>query len=123
MRKNISTYLIAMVWLINGLFCKVLNLVPRHEKIVATILGEAHARVFTLLIGTAEIIMSIWIISRFKSRFNAIVQMAVICIMNSLEFILAPDLLLWGKFNAAFAALFVVLIGYNEFFLKTSPSS
>lgn len=39
---RILTYLIAAVSLINGLFCKVLNLVPRHRQIVAEILGEDH---------------------------------------------------------------------------------
>jgi hypothetical protein len=33
---------IALVWLANGLLCKVLGLVPRHEAIVARILGP-HA--------------------------------------------------------------------------------
>ena len=35
-------YLIAAVWLANGLFCKVLNLVPRHQQIVARILGKTR---------------------------------------------------------------------------------
>jgi len=38
--------------------------------------------------------------------------------MNSLEFILAPDLLLWGRFNALFAFLFILGIVYNEFYLR-----
>jgi hypothetical protein len=41
------SYLIAAVWLINGLVCKVLNLVPRHREIVARILGDNHAPLFT----------------------------------------------------------------------------
>jgi hypothetical protein len=28
---QLLNYLIAAVWLVNGLFCKVLNLVPRHD--------------------------------------------------------------------------------------------
>ncbi len=31
---NFLSILIAAVWLVNGLVCKVLNLVPRHEQIV-----------------------------------------------------------------------------------------
>lgn len=34
------TYFIALVWLVNGLFCKVLNLVPRHQEIIGEILGN-----------------------------------------------------------------------------------
>ena len=112
---TLLTYCIAMVWMANGLFCKVLNLVPRHEQIVARILGEAYARPLTLAIGLAEIGMAIWVLSRIKPRLNAVLQMAVVAIMNTLEFFMVPDLLLWGKLNAFFAFLFVLLIYYHEF--------
>ncbi|MBK9492705.1 MAG: DoxX-like family protein [Haliscomenobacter sp.] len=112
---TILTYCIAMVWMANGLFCKVLNLVPRHEQIVARILGETYARPLTLAIGFAEIGMAIWVLSRIKPRLNAVLQMAVVAIMNTLEFFMVPDLLLWGKLNAFFAFLFVLLIYYHEF--------
>ena len=75
---------------------KVLNLVPRHQEIVSRILGEDYSRIATVLIGVSEIIMFFWIISGFKSKLNAVVQIFVIAIMNTLEFILVPDLLLWG---------------------------
>jgi uncharacterized membrane protein YphA (DoxX/SURF4 family) len=113
--KNILTIAIALVWLINGLFCKILNLVPRHQQIVARILGEEYAGLFTKLIGVAEIAMCIWILSRIKSRFCAITQIIVIATMNIIEFILASDLLLFGKMNLPFAALLIVVIFMNEF--------
>jgi len=112
------TYLIAAVWIANGLFCKVLNLVPRHREIVARITGNAHAEVLTRAIGFSEIAMAIWIVSGIRTRLNAITQAVVIATMNSLEFILAPDLLLWGRYNALFAFLFILLILYNEFYLR-----
>src|ERR1700746_1617244 len=102
MRKialTLVNYFIATVWLANGLFCKVLNLVPRHREIVARIIGSEHADVLTKLIGCSEMVMALWIISGFKSRLNAITQVVIIATMNTLEFILAPDLLLWGRFN------------------------
>ena len=121
----ILNYSIALVWLANGLFCKVLNLVPRHQEIVATILGQEHARLLTIAIGISEILMAIWILSGIKSRLNAIFQIAVIAVMNTLEFILVPGLLLWGRFNALFALLLILVIYYHEFHLKpkTSPHS
>ena len=121
-KSHIVTYLIASVWLINGLFAKVLNLVPRHTEIVARILGEEYARPLTIIIGFAEIFMAIWIISRKWSRLNAIMQIIIIATMNTIEFILAPDLLLWGKFNALFAFLFVILIWLNEFVIRTKQA-
>ncbi len=112
--------LIATVWIANGLLCKVLDLVPRHQQIVGRILGETHAGLLTKAIGVSEILMAIWIISGIKSRFNALVQMLIIAVMNCIEFVLAPDLLLWGRGNAVFAFMFIALIYYNEFKLRKS---
>ena len=113
----ISRLLIASIWLANGLLCKVFNLVPRHQEIVGRILGIDYAREITILIGFSEIIMAIWILSRFKSRLNAITQMVIISTMNCIEFLLAPDLLLWGKWNALWAIVLVAIIYFNEFIL------
>jgi uncharacterized membrane protein YphA (DoxX/SURF4 family) len=115
---KILTILIALVWLANGLLCKVLNLVPRHQQIVGRILGETHAGLLTKLIGVSEILMAVWIISGIKSRLNAMAQMIIIGLMNCIEFVLAPDLLLWGKANSVFAFIFIALIYYNEFKLR-----
>jgi len=52
--KYIKTFLtigISLVWLINGLFCKVLDFVPRHELIVSRILGTEYTLILTKLIG------------------------------------------------------------------------
>ena len=118
MNKLIS-FLIMTVWLINGFFCKILNFVPRHEAIVSRILGSDYSREATIVIGILEILMVFWILSKFKSRLNAQVQISIIILMNIIEFIYTPDLLLWGKFNILFALLFVVIIYINEFMLNS----
>lgn len=118
MQHKLINYLIVIVWIVNGLFCKVLNLVPRHQQIVASILGERNSRPFTLLIGLLEIVMSIWILSGIRSRLNALSQILVIAAMNIIEIIFVPELLLWGRANIIFAFLFIVLIYYNEFRLN-----
>lgn len=112
------TLLIGFVWLINGLICKVLNFVPRHQEIVSEILGSANASILTKVIGVSEICMAIWIFSGIKSRYNAILQIAIIVTMNILEFSLVPHLLLWGRFNIIFATLMILTIYYNEFVLS-----
>jgi hypothetical protein len=123
MTKNrLLNYLIAAVWIANGLFCKVLDLVPRHREIVARIIGGAHAGVLTRAIGFSEIAMAAWILSGTKTKLNALTQVVVIATMNSLEFIMAPDLLLWGRFNAVFATLFCLLILFNEFYLRNKQT-
>jgi DoxX-like family len=115
---KILTYCIATVWMANGLFCKILNLVPRHQEIVARILGDDYSRLLTILIGLSEIIMAVWIVRRYKTKLNAIAQIAVVVTMNTLEFILVPDLLLWGKLNSLFAFIFILVVYYNEFYLN-----
>jgi uncharacterized membrane protein len=115
---KLLSFCIAAIWIVNGLFCKVLNLVPRHELIVAKILGNEHARLLTIVIGFSEILMAIWILSIFKSRLNAIIQILIIATMNTLEFILVPDMLQWGKVNAIFAFILILVIYFNEFYLN-----
>ena len=121
---RLLTYLFVAVWLVNGLLCKVLNLVPRHAAIVARILGPAHAGLLTRLIGLAEIGMAVWLLSGIRRRWCVLAQMVLVLTMNTLEFWLAPDLLLWGRANAVFAGLFVLLLYYYEFGLaRPTPSS
>lgn len=115
---KLLNYCIAIIWMGNGLLCKVLNFVPRHQEIVAAILGQEHARLLTIAIGISEILMAVWILTGIKSRLNAIIQIGVIAVMNTLEFILVPGLLLWGRFNALFAFLLILVVYYNEFHLK-----
>lgn len=56
--KQLNKFLIlvfSLVWLVKGLICKILNLVPRHQEIVAEILGQEYAREITFLIGLGEL--------------------------------------------------------------------
>jgi hypothetical protein len=107
---RVLRYLIALVWLSNGLLCKVLLLVPRHAAIVARILGPSHAEKLTRLIGLGEIGIALWVLSGWHPRWCVAVQIALVLTMNTLEALLAPDLLLWGRANAVFAALFCLLL-------------
>ncbi|WP_045466233.1 DoxX-like family protein [Sporocytophaga myxococcoides] len=107
---------IALVWLINGLFCKLLNMVPRHQEIVGRILGDDHALQITKAIGVGELFIVVWIVSRIKSKWCSIVQIALVITMNMIEAILAPDLLLFGRANLFVALVFVILVYMNEFF-------
>jgi DoxX-like family len=111
----ILTYLIASVWLVNGLFCKALDLEPRHRAIVVRILGEGHAKGRTIAIGCLETAMAAWIVSGLAPAVNAWTQIVLVLCMNLIEFLLASDLLLWGRWNAFFALLFVLLIYYHAF--------
>ena len=117
---KIINYGLAVIWFLNGFVCKVLNLVPRHQQIVARFTSPELSIVFTKLIGFAEIAMAAWILSGIRPRLNALAQISIIAFMNVLEFIFVPDLLLWGRFNALFAGLLIAVIYFNEFRL-TKP--
>lgn len=116
----IVTLLLSSLWMWNGLVCKVIGIVPRHELIVARILGDGIARPMTILIGLLEVGLSLWILSGKWSRVCAILQMIAIATMNVLEFVLVPDLLLWGRLNVVFAFMLVALIYVHEFRMRPS---
>ena len=115
---RLVNYFIALVWLVNGLVAKILNFVPRHEQIVARVLSEKYAFELIKIIGVLELLMVVWILSRYKTRSCAKVQILVILLMNFIEFFAARDLLLFGGFNLLFAFIFVSLIYLNEYVLK-----
>ena len=121
--KTILTIGIASVWLVNGLFCKVLNLVPRHEMIVARILGDTYSVLATKTIGVLEIFMAVWVVSRIKTRWCALFQIFTVAVMNIIEFILAPDLLLFGQVNGVVAAFFIVVVYLNEFVIPNGKNT
>ncbi len=107
------TYAIAAVWLINGLFCKVLNLIPRHGQIVARILGEEHAPLLTKIIGVSEVLMAVWVVSKIKPRLCGLIQIALVLAMNVIEYTLAPDLLLFGQANLLVAIAFSLILFWH----------
>ena len=116
---KIFTWFISLVWIINGLFCKVLNLVPRHQQIVGRILGTEYSESLTIIIGLLEIMMAVWILTRYISKLNVITQIIIILTMNIIEFFYVSDLLLFGKMNIIFSVLFVSIIYYSEFHLNS----
>lgn len=118
--RTVLKILISLVWLVNGLFCKVLNFVPRHELIVGRILGTEYAPILTKTIGVLEILMFIWILSGIKSRLCSIAQILIVLTMNLIEFFMAPDLLLFGKANLLVALAFTGVLVVYEFIL-TQP--
>ena len=113
--KKCFILFISSIWLINGLFCKILNLAPRHEQIVTKILGYDYSNTLIIIIGIMEVLLAIWIISDYKPKIHATLQIFTILAMNIIEFFLVPGLLLWGKFNIIFALAFVSLIHYTYF--------
>ena len=76
-------------------------------------MGELHADIITQLIGIGEILMAAWIVSGYKRKINIAVQITVITAMNIIEFVLVPQMLLWGRCNIIFAGILVILLFYQ----------
>lgn len=116
MRKHtILTYLIAGVWLVNGFFCKLLGQAPRHEQIVALLLGESHAPMLTKLIGLGELMLAVWVMSGYRQKVCMLVQVILILTMNIWEQLGAVQLLLCGRFNFLFALLLILVILWHGY--------
>lgn len=100
----------AAVWWVNGLYCKVLDLVPRHQEIVAHILGDGNARTLTVLIGLGETAFGCWIFSGRKWRLSCGLQITGVLAMNVVEFLAARELLLFGTWNIWIALIYCLLV-------------
>ena len=76
---------IAMVWLYQGLWCKVLGGVPHQEAVISSVpfLGAAQVRVALIALGLAECGLAVWVLSGRRMRQAAILQTALLAGMNS----------------------------------------
>lgn len=102
---------LASVWLVHGLYNKLLGGSPRHLAIVQSVpgLGGAPGRYALIAVGLAEVGIGLWMLSRRAPRTCAAVQTIMLLSMNVLELTFARDLLLWPAgllpINLCFLAL------------------
>lgn len=92
--QTLSQILIGVVWVFHGLYSKILNGIPRHQLIVAQILGERFARPATKLIGCGEVLLGVWAFTGSARVECATVQTLALVAMNTLEIALARSLLI-----------------------------
>jgi hypothetical protein len=107
--------LFAAVWLVNGVWCKLLDGVPRHREIVARILGDEHASLLTRMIGAGEVLVAVWILTGIRWKWSCVFQIVMVVVMNVIEFLLAPDLLLFGRINSLVALACCALVAWAGF--------
>ncbi|MBX7058938.1 MAG: DoxX-like family protein [Leptospirales bacterium] len=91
--RLVARWIVASVWIFHGVYSKLLHQIPRHEGIVARILGPDVAPMLTLGIGAAEAAMGLWVLSGRWPKLCATLQSLIIPTMNGLEIVLARDLL------------------------------
>jgi hypothetical protein len=101
---------VALVWLYNGAWCKLLRRCPGHVTIVSAAFGEGGLATAALMgLGAVETGLAIWVLSRRSPRLAALVQTVLLVAMNAAgltfgrDAIADPGELIVG--NLAFLAL------------------
>jgi DoxX-like family/Uncharacterized conserved protein (COG2071) len=108
---EITVRIVAAVWLIHGLYNKLLGGSARHLAIVQSIpgLGGVTGERVLTAVGAGEVAIALWVWSGWRPRWCAATQTVALLSMNVLELTYARDLLLWPAglipLNLAFLAL------------------
>jgi uncharacterized membrane protein YphA (DoxX/SURF4 family) len=76
---------IALVWLYEGLWCKLLSGVPRQAEVIAAapFPGPAAASSALITLGLAECGIAAWVLSGRRMRQAALVQTVLLVAMNA----------------------------------------
>lgn len=76
---------ISLVWLYQGLWCKVLGRVPRHQRVVEStpLFRGWGAHGFLLILGWFETLLGVWVLSGKFTQAAAFVQIALLVGMNA----------------------------------------
>lgn len=76
---------IALVWLYQGLWCKVLAGSAHHLAVISAVplIGPATGRFALLLLGLIECGLAVWVITGRQLRNAAIAQTALLAVMNT----------------------------------------
>jgi hypothetical protein len=76
---------IALVWLYQGLWCKVLGRAPGHVAVISAVpfIGTAGSRVALITLGLLECGIAAWVLSGERMRQAAIVQTVLLVAMNA----------------------------------------
>jgi hypothetical protein len=76
---------IALVWLYEGLWCKLLGGVPSQLTVVNAVprLGPRFGAPFLKLLGLVEVALAVWVMSGISPGICAIAQTALLIVLNA----------------------------------------
>ena len=108
---------IALVWVYEGLWCKVLGRLPHHQAIVEAVpfVPAWAAHPLLTILGIAECGLALWVLAGWLPRWAAFAQISLLVGMNSCgliwgrQFIPDPAGLVFQ--NLAFVTLIVLATG------------
>ena len=120
--RNAALSFVAGIWLVHGLYNKLLGGAPRHLAIVQAVPGLAGAAGEYMLaaVGVFEVAVAAWVLSRRAPRLCALTQTAVLLSMNLVELSFARHLLLWP---AALIPVNLTFLGIAWLSLVPGPRS
>jgi hypothetical protein len=116
---DLTPGLVAAVWLVHGLYNKLLGGSARHLQIVQSVPGlqESTGVAVLALVGALEVAIAVWVVSRRAPRACAATQSVLLLSMNVVELTFARHLLLWPAglipVNLAFLALAWTAAGWR----------
>ena len=108
---------IASVWIYQGLWCKMLGRMPRHQEIVGTVpfLTASRAHRALVALGVLECAIALWVLSGMWAREAALLETFLLATMNAAGLIWAsraiPDPLGMLLQNFAFLLLAWIAAG------------
>jgi uncharacterized membrane protein YphA (DoxX/SURF4 family) len=76
---------IALVWLYQGLWCKLLGRMPHHEAVIESVpfLDAAQAHLALLGIGGLEVVVAVWVLCGRWAFGAALAQTVLLAIINA----------------------------------------
>jgi uncharacterized membrane protein YphA (DoxX/SURF4 family) len=76
---------VAAVWVYEGLWCKILGRVPSQVDVVTAVprLGARFAKPLLKVLGFAEVVLALWVMSGVAPGASAIVQTALLVTLNA----------------------------------------
>ena len=74
---------IALVWLYQGGWLKLIAVDPHHLSIVEAAAPFGHPRLWIGAIGAFECLLAIWFLSGWRHRWCAWIQVALLVVMNT----------------------------------------
>jgi uncharacterized membrane protein YphA (DoxX/SURF4 family) len=83
--RRFARLAISLVWLYQGLWCKVLGGAPHHLSIISAVpfIGPAAGRLALLFLGLIECGLGVWVLTGWQRRNAAIVQTILLAAMNT----------------------------------------
>jgi uncharacterized membrane protein YphA (DoxX/SURF4 family) len=84
-------FAVALVWLYEGLWCKVLGRQPQQEAIVSDVplLSAGRARGFLFVLGWAEGALGVWVLTGRLAWWAALTQTVLLSSMNAVGLLFA----------------------------------